>query len=107
MDAGTPKEWGVTHGTDLAIWFWGNGAEVTEQEAKSLKKWLAPVWGWVEGKTFGREAENSRQIRRLKSDGTSDFIRDPEDDWEHGLQVWDVARKAQRASEHPAREAKL
>lgn len=44
VDKAFPPEWGVTHGTDLSIWFWGNGDCLDEREKPLLRKGLIEPW---------------------------------------------------------------
>lgn len=90
IDRDIPREWGVTHGTDLAIWFW-MGLEEGEKEV--VRGWLKPLWGWVGGKDFGGKwGEGPKTARRLKGNGTVDEWDD--EFWQRGLRVWEVARAA-------------
>lgn len=94
-----PEEWGVTHGSDLAIWFWGNGRELQEKEKTLLRTWCQPWWCWLQGNGRGDWAAGSKQARRLRSDGSVDTWHD--DMWDHGQTVCDTARVAQITAASP------
>lgn len=103
VDRTLPREWGVTHGSDMAIWFWAGLKEGREKEV--VRRWAEPFWRWVNGEGWGEwEAKGVREARRLRSDGEVDVWRDQ--DWEHGVKVWEIVREAQK-HEGARRETRL
>jgi carboxylesterase type B len=95
LDDVVPPEMGVTHGSDGAIWFWGNGIELTPEE-KTIA-WKGVVSGFtklVKGDIDGLKEEwgtsGPLQARRIKSDGSIDIWDD--EMWDRGVKVWDLLR---------------
>jgi carboxylesterase type B len=88
MDTLFPPEWGVTHATDMAIWFWGldYGDGLTSAEEKMLKGWNEEFAAFVRGDDPSWGPTSATQMRRLRSDGQTDVWED--DQWEKGLEVW-------------------
>lgn len=88
-DAMFPREWGVTHGTDMAIWFWGNGwADGLTEDEKRVVGELQGVFGRF---VRGEEVEwrrGERWVRRLRGDGGMDWWEDER--WEEGVRVWEL-----------------
>jgi len=95
VDAALPRDWGVTHSSDLAVWFWGNGwgAGLTEAEKRVVGGFLKPVARWIEGKEgqdvgWGADARVG-EVRRLSASGDVDVWVDG--DGERAAEVWRVA----------------
>lgn len=106
-----PPDWGVTHSSDLAMWLWGNGMVLEDDEKEIVRKalieplarfvggeddvhWLTQTQQAGEG---GEEEEEGgdqvRLVRRLRADGQVDVWRD--EMWEQGVRVWQAVRRAQ------------
>lgn len=85
--SGAPPEWGVTHGTDMAIWFWGLEAGLTDDEKKVLGSWNEAFADFVKGNDVKWGTKTVQEMMRLREDGETDIW--PDDRWEEGLQVWD------------------
>lgn len=83
-----PREWGATHSSDLAIWFWGLGEELSEREREVLRPWNERFAGFVQGEDVEWAAREEREMLRLKADGGTDVYTDKF--WEEGLQFWRV-----------------
>jgi carboxylesterase type B len=81
-----PIEWGVTHATDMPIWFWGNGEVLEDDEKQKVAKWLAPVESFLEGESFDWNTIGPRNMRRINESVDIDNWED--DQWEEGLKVW-------------------
>ncbi|KAL2001386.1 hypothetical protein VTN02DRAFT_1815 [Thermoascus thermophilus] len=95
VDETVPPAWGVTHGTDQAIWFWGNGGALLPAEKDTVRTaFLDPLWKFVSctGDGIGWGADGPRRVRRLRPDGGVDVWDDDEGMWEVGGRVWDVLR---------------
>ena len=90
VDSFFPLEWGVTHATDLGIWFWGleYGAGLDEEEKGVLRGWNEGFAAFVKGVETGWGTSGVKEMRRLRSDGQTDVWTD--DRWEEGLKVWDL-----------------
>lgn len=109
--AGVPKEWGVTHGTDVSgIWYFGGGVGggLKREEEDVVQGFAEPVWQWICGRGWGEREDWAGSsdvgvVRLLSKDGETGVWRD--EMWQQGLRVWDVGRKAVR--EEHKKEAKL
>ncbi|KAK5127174.1 hypothetical protein LTR85_008535 [Meristemomyces frigidus] len=85
-----PPEWGVTHASDMAIWFWGEGMGdgLTYKEKKVLQPWNEAFAAFVRGDAVQWGTSDVKQMRRLNGDGTTDVWID--DRWDEGVKVWDL-----------------
>ncbi|KAI9658134.1 MAG: hypothetical protein M1831_003979 [Alyxoria varia] len=110
-----PPGWGVTHGTDMAIWFWGNGMPggLKPDEKAKMRRFLQPHWDFIKGAdvadawgTHARGSEDGRLMRTLTPRGDVEAWRDGEGDWERGSRVWEVVRRALEEGEDGGEGAK-
>lgn len=83
-----PKEFGVTHATDMAIWFWGldYGEGLSDDEKAVLGPVNKAFAAFVKGKQVSWDTKTVRQMKRLGSDGTMDVCND--ELWAEGLKLW-------------------
>lgn len=90
MDKIFPPEWGVTHATDLAIWFWGldYGDGLTEDEKAMLETWNEGFAAFVKGEDVDWGTSTTTHMRRLTAEGPTDTWED--DQWQKGLALWNV-----------------
>jgi carboxylesterase type B len=88
VDSAFPPEWGVTHATDLAIWFWGLGwgDGLTEDDKEILAPWNQAFADFVKGDIPQWKAHDIKQMQRLRADGQTDVCTDI--GWDEGLRVW-------------------
>ncbi|MCJ1409774.1 hypothetical protein MMC19_003857 [Ptychographa xylographoides] len=93
VDAYAGREMGVCHGSDLAVWFYGNGARLGEGEKVLVRSWLVPVGRFLNGGVEGEEegeggwgTQGVEEVRVLGADGRIVVRRDGE--WERCLGVW-------------------
>lgn len=102
---GIPVEWGVTHSSDYAIWFWGNGDVLSEREKGVVEGgFVGPLGKFVKGTAvdagggdgFGWGVCGREGVRTLKSDGSVVIERD--EMWEEGVRVWKRLRGAAERS---------
>lgn len=105
---GIPVEWGVTHSSDYAVWFWGNGDVLSEWEKGVVgRAFVRPLARFVtgvnpsagsdsggDGDGFGWGVCGWEGVRTLKSDGEVVIERDGM--WEEGVRVWKGLRDASR-----------
>lgn len=101
-----PKEWGVTHSSDMMIWFWGNavGAGLEAREKDIVGAFVEPFGRFLEGGKVDWAADASKgEVRRLNANGKIDVWVD--DDMERALKVWSIAREAQRKAAEKESEA--
>ncbi|KAL9088552.1 MAG: hypothetical protein Q9159_003042 [Coniocarpon cinnabarinum] len=113
-----PEEWGVTHGTDMAIWLFGNGMGdrthgLEGRDEEVVRATVEPVMRWIEGRPWRNGTTSTedgsgftkwntgsiKQARRLRSDGTIDVWHDI--DWNRGIKVCELIGKAQKNAEKP------
>ena len=89
-DTFLPPEWGVTHASDMAIWFWGlnYGDGLTTEEQEILRPWNAAVAAFVNGEDLAWGTTKIEEMIRLGEDGKTELWHD--DRWQEGVEVWDV-----------------
>ncbi|KAB8342888.1 hypothetical protein FH972_022485 [Carpinus fangiana] len=99
-DAAFPKEWGVTHGTDvISVWFWGKGVGegLREDEKDKVRPWVEALAKYVKGEEdIGWGCVGARQVRKLTSEGQT--IIEDDTELQKGLELWEAVRAAQRDS---------
>jgi carboxylesterase type B len=84
-----PIEWGVTHTTDMAIWFWGfNYGGLTKEEEQILKPFNEAFAAFVRGSNPVWGTNHVQEMLRLREDGEIDVWID--DRWDEGIQVWEL-----------------
>ena len=90
VDSFFPPEWGVTHATDIGIWFWGldYGSGLDDEDKEIVKPWNKALGAFVNGANPEWGTSVVKDMRRLRSDGKTDIWTD--DRWEEGLKVWDL-----------------
>lgn len=88
LDSAYPPSWGVTHATDMSIWFMGldceNGLE--ENEKQILKPWNQAFAAFVRGHDVEWGTRHVKEMLRLRADGVTDVWID--DRWDEGVSVW-------------------
>ncbi|KAI4951823.1 hypothetical protein J4E86_007239 [Alternaria arbusti] len=105
VDKELPKHFGASHGSDMAIWFWGNGNDLTEEEKQiALKTFHDPLSRFLKGEEMDWGTQHAMQLRTLKSDGNVAIEEDIR--LEEGLRLWN-ALKAAGATGDPKDTAKL
>ena len=83
-----PREMGVTHGSDITIWFHGNGADLTASERTLIKEYLKPFGEFLRGEQVAWGTQSFRETRTITSDQRIEITVD--EDWERGQRVWDA-----------------
>ena len=98
VDETVPIEWGVTHSTDVPIWFWGADFSqgMTEQEKEWLKGWNEGFAAFVRGDEVEWGPSKPKEMKRWRSDGGTDVWED--DRWEQGLELWNIVNTDPSAS---------
>jgi carboxylesterase type B len=93
VDATLPSEFGATHTSDLAIWFWGNGQELGDGEKKVLATaFHEPLNRFLRGEDAQWGVADGAQIRTLKQDGR--VVVEDDERLEEGLRLWDALKRA-------------
>jgi carboxylesterase type B len=96
VDKKYPVAWGATHSADMAMWFWGNGESLTEEEKTLVTKaFHEPLGMFIRGEKMDWGTEHAMQIRTLRADGTIAI----EDDTrlEEGLMLWNALERVRSA----------
>jgi carboxylesterase type B len=92
VDQELPKHFGVTHGSDMAIWFWGNGNDLTQEEKQVAKKvFHDPLSKYLKGEEMEWDTQHAMQLRTLKSDGS--VIIEEDTRLDDGLKLWEALKK--------------
>lgn len=88
VDAIYPPEWKVTHATDMAIWFYGNGwgEGLTEQEKGTVLPIISIFAKFVKGEAVQWNKLGPKMMLRLNADGIVDMWEDER--WEEGPTLW-------------------
>lgn len=90
-----PREWGVTHATDMYLWFWGNGEALEPAEKRAIRPALIDPWArFVRGDAdddLGWGTNDPREVRTLMSDGSVRICRD--ELWDGAMRVWTALRE--------------
>ncbi|KAJ5698950.1 hypothetical protein N7462_000955 [Penicillium macrosclerotiorum] len=87
VDRFMPPEAGVTHATDEAIWFWGNGYQVREEEGEAVERaFIGPFKNFVQGSVVEWGVGSVKSMRRLRADRGVDIWEDAL--WEDEDPVW-------------------
>lgn len=105
VDKELPKHYGASHGSDMAIWFWGNGSDLTAEEKKIASKvFHEPLSRFLKREDMVWGTQNAMQLRTLKSDGHVAIEEDIRLD--EGLKLWNALKTA-GATGDPKGTAKL
>ena len=87
---------GVTHTSDLPLWFWGSDfpGGLTEEEKKWLRGWNETFAAFVKGERVDWGLTRPSEARRWKENGETDVWED--DRWEEGLELWSIVHPKSR-----------
>ncbi|KAJ5096106.1 CAZyme family CE10 [Penicillium alfredii] len=103
-----PAEWGVTHSSDYAVWFWGNGEVLTPAEKKIVHEaFIGPLSRFVQGPNavqldgFGWGTSGYQGVRTLTKDGKVEIRGDAK--WDEGVGVWKVLSEVRNEAESRSR----
>ncbi|KAF2468432.1 paraben-hydrolyzing esterase precursor [Lindgomyces ingoldianus] len=87
-----PRGWGVTHGTDMAIWFWGNEFSLSKKEKRLVKNAFHDNFAsFLNGEDMDWGTEHPLHVRTLTSKGT--VVCEEDERLDEGLRVWDVLKR--------------
>ena len=93
VDKDLPKNWGVSHGSDLSIWFYGNGSTLNENEKDVVTKaFHEPLSQFLKGEKMDWGTQYATQLRTLKNDGT--VVIEDDTRLHEGLKLWNALKKA-------------
>jgi carboxylesterase type B len=99
IDRVLPPSWGASHGSDMAIWFFGNGQGLLPSEKALVKNWIAPVVDFLKGEPLSWESKTLEEVRRLRVDGSIDVWHDQL--WDEGVRLWEELRAVGSAEKRP------
>ena len=92
VDKELPKHWGVSHGSDMAIWFWGNGRKLSPEEKRVVRKaFHEPLSEFLKGEQMDWGTEHAMQLRTLKHDGS--VVVEEDTRLEEGLRLWNKLKR--------------
>jgi carboxylesterase type B len=96
VDKRLPIEVGATHGTDLSIWWFGNGSGLTDQETVLIREWLQPVGSFLRGETVSWGTQSLKEVRYLTAEGKIEIKED--EVWESKLPLWEITKRVTDSS---------
>jgi carboxylesterase type B len=92
VDKKFPASWGVTHTADMAMWLWGNGESLTNEEKLVAAKAVhEPLSMFLRGQEMEWGTKNVQQITTLKGDGIDAIEEDTR--LEENLVLWNALKK--------------
>jgi carboxylesterase type B len=87
-----PTKWGVTHGTDMAIWFWGGNGQLSKKEKVIAKNgFVDNLAKFLKDEEMDWGTEHPLGIRTLTPEGK--IVCEVDTRMETGLKVWEILRK--------------
>lgn len=92
--AKTPRKFGATHSSDMAIWFCGDGELLSHSEGKIVNDaFMNDLAKFIKGEQMQEwEGLKAHEARWLRTDGTVGLWKDGQ--WEEGLKVWNAIMNA-------------
>lgn len=94
LDRRLPRRYGATHGTDMAIWFFGNGEHLDDGEKVLIKEWLKPMAAFLKGEQVEWGTASLDHVRYLTSEGKIEVKKD--EVWSEKMPLWGVTEAATR-----------
>lgn len=93
VDAAFTPEWKVTHATDMAIWFYGNGwgEGLAAKEKSIVQPIISSFAKFVKGEALQWGQLGPRTMLRLNADGIVDLWEDER--WEEGPELWAIVNQ--------------
>ena len=103
VDKKIPAKYGPTHTSDLPIWFWGNGDDLTSDEKRVVADaFQKPLAQFLRGEEVRWGTRGETQIRTLKETGAVVFEEDGR--MQDAVALWKILSSV---SPRPPRESKL
>ncbi|KAI2486655.1 PnbA Carboxylesterase type B [Pyrenophora tritici-repentis] len=102
VDKDLPTHFGASHGSDMAIWFWG--ALSDDEKKVAQEAFHEPLSRFLRGDELGWGTQHALQLRTLKSNGRVVIEEDTRLD--DALVLWDALKKV-GATGDPKESAKL
>jgi carboxylesterase type B len=92
VDKKVPKKFGPTHTTDLPIWFWGDGGDLTDNEKEIVTEaFQKPLTQFLKGDEVQWGTKDDLEIRTLKEDGS--VVIEHDGRVEESLKLWQALAK--------------
>ncbi|TGO44629.1 hypothetical protein BOTNAR_0777g00010 [Botryotinia narcissicola] len=91
VDKRLPRVVGATHGTDMSIWFFGNGDLLNDNEKVLLRNWLKPMADFIQGNDFIWGTRSIKEIKFLTSDGNIQIRND--DIFPESIELWNLSKE--------------
>ncbi|KAH9859546.1 hypothetical protein IAQ61_011327 [Plenodomus lingam] len=105
VDKDMPPSFGASHASDMAIWFFGNGRELEQDEKEVVvKSFLGPLSSFLQNGNMDWGTEHALQLRTLKRDGSVMIEEDTR--LEEGMRLWNALKRV-GATGNPVETAKL
>ncbi|KAF1831958.1 alpha/beta-hydrolase [Decorospora gaudefroyi] len=99
VDNDLPTHYGATHGSDMAIWFWGNGRALGEEEKSVVgRAFQEPLSRFLRGEEMEWGARDAMHVRTLKNDGRVAVEEDTR--LKEGLRLWDKLKEVGATGDH-------
>ncbi|MCJ1402375.1 hypothetical protein MMC11_005595 [Xylographa trunciseda] len=86
VDKINPPEMGVYHGSDLSIWFYGNGAGLLPDEQVMIRKFLEPFATFLKGDECEYGTGRIEEARTIQPDMSIAIVKDK--DWQRCQRIW-------------------
>ena len=87
VDDSMPPEKGVSHGSDLEIWFFGDGAVLLPKEKELVRNFLDPWKQFLNGQGFDWGTKSIEDFRMIAEDGHNVSI-EKDKRWGECIQIW-------------------
>ncbi|KAF2260592.1 paraben-hydrolyzing esterase precursor [Lojkania enalia] len=88
-----PRDFGVTHTSDLKFWFWGDGNQLSQDEKTLLRGAIHELWGrFIKGEEVAWGTSYPLHIRTLTPEGAVLCQEDVR--LNEGVKVWETVMKA-------------
>jgi carboxylesterase type B len=89
VDDELPRQFGVTHGSDMALWFWGSLTAAEKQIATDA--FHTPLSTFLNGEDVDWGTKHGMQVRTLRCDGS--VVVEEDTRLEEGLRLWNNLKK--------------
>ncbi|MCJ1390356.1 hypothetical protein MMC18_003215 [Xylographa bjoerkii] len=86
VDKIAPPEMGVCHGSDLSIWFYGNGSDLLPDERIMIRKFLEPFAAFLNDNEYEYGTGSISEARAIQPDMSIAIVKDK--DWQRCQRIW-------------------
>ena len=81
-----PLAMGVSHGSDLTIWFFGNGRSLLPEEQTLVRRFLKPFAAFLRGEEYGYGTGSIAEVWAIHPDMSIAIVKDA--DWQRCQRIW-------------------